>query len=193
VFILAVPLVALLAFYIASPRWAVRSLRSAAQEHDGSAIAEALDLPSIQASLKEQCKRLLLAAETRAPRAGTGAAVIGRVGPSIAQSLVDPLIDRVLTPEGIADFVQSDAEPARELLEMVHGPRRPSDEPAVAAPADPWVDRIESMGFRSPIRFAVRMQDGWVVYLRPQGLGWKVYDVAVPAGFFEEAPVRGSS
>lgn len=190
----AVAVAALVAIYIASPRWAVRSLRSAAQAHDATALAEAIDLASVQESLREQCKRLLLEAEAKAPRPGTGAAVIGRVGPAIAQNLVDPLIDQVFTPEGLAEFVQSDAEPARDLLKMVQGPRPGSEEPAVAA-AEPvaWFDRVESMGFRTPLRFAVRMKDGWTMYLRPRGLGWQVYDVALPAGVFESAPATGSS
>jgi hypothetical protein len=182
-------LLSLAALYAAAPRWAVRGLREAVRKQDGAAIADAVDLPSVRESLKEQVRRLLEEAAAKAPQPGTGQAVIGRAGPSVALTLAGPLIDRVLTPETVGDLVKLDGEPVRELLRMVHGPRprslarAPPQDAASSSAA--WLDHIQSMRFQNPLRFAVELEGGWTVYLRPYGVHWRVYDLEVPASLFE--------
>jgi hypothetical protein len=186
--IAALALVAMAALvYVACAYSAVRALRAALHEGDGAALAARVDLANASTSLKEQIGILLAEAEANSPRPGTGAVVIGRVGPSVARTLAGPLIDRIFTPEGLADFLKREGSPALDLVRIAKGPPPPSSQASAAAvnpPARTWLDGVESMGFRTPARFEVQVPGGWTLRLRAHGLRWKVYDVRVPPDLF---------
>ncbi len=161
----------LLVLYLTAPYRTLGALRDALRQADGASVAQTVDLPSVTTSLREQVQGQLAEAEAAAPQPGTGAAVVGRVGPSVAQTLVAPLIERLATPEGLAEFLRIEASPARDLVRIANGPPSPMEAPAAwpdLAPAS-WLERVESRGFRSPVRFEVELTGGWTLQLRPSG------------------------
>lgn len=98
-------LAAIAAYWHWSPYLAMRELRAAALAGDGDKVAEYVDFPSLQNSLKAQLKlRAAEAMGSSTPR--TGAAAAGAaLGAAMGAALMDRAIEAMVTPEAVRKMV----------------------------------------------------------------------------------------
>jgi len=143
----------------ASPWWTLHSLRTAAARHDGGAVAAQVDFPALRTSVKEQMQASL--------KRDMGIAA------GLAMALVNPLVDTVVTPAGVAAMVE-------------HGTvsiGKPHPAPEAAEPAPPSDKPRYALRYRGWNRFAVTGDDGGSFVFRRTGLwSWKLAGIELPRG-----------
>jgi hypothetical protein len=153
----ALLLVAVTSF--ASPWWTLHSLRSAAARHDGGAVAAQVDFPALRTSVKEQMQASL--------KRDMGNAA------GFAMAFVNPLVDAVVTPAGVAAMV----EHGKVSIGTAH-PAPAADEPA--PPSDKPHYALRYRGWNS---FAVTADDGGSFVFRRDGLWrWKLAGIEQARG-----------
>ncbi|MFL6635173.1 MAG: DUF2939 domain-containing protein [Massilia sp.] len=153
----ALLLVAVTSF--ASPWWTLHSLRGAAARHDGGAVAAQVDFPALRTSVKEQMQASL--------KRDMG------YGAGLAMALVNPLVDAVVTPAGVAAMV--------EHGKVSIGKAHPA--PAAAEPAPPSDKPHYALRYRGWNSFAVTADDGGSFVFRRDGLWrWKLAGIELARG-----------
>jgi hypothetical protein len=157
----------------ASPWWTLHTLRSAAARHDGGAVAAQVDFPALRTSVKEQMQASL----KRDMGNADGGNPFAAMGTGLAMALVNPLVDAVVTPAGVAAMVE-------------HGKvsiGKPHPEPEAAEPAPPadkpQMDKPHyALHYRGWNGFAVTADDGGSFVFRRDGLwSWKLAGIELPA------------
>jgi hypothetical protein len=153
----ALLLVAVTSF--ASPWWTLHSLRTAAARHDGGAVAALVDFPALRTSVKEQMQASL--------KRDMGNAA------GLAMAFVNPLVDAVVTPAGVAAMV--------EHGKVSIGKAQPA--PAAAEPAPPSDKPHYALRYRGWNSFAVTADDGGSFVFRRDGLWrWKLAGIEQARG-----------
>jgi hypothetical protein len=155
-------LVAAGAWWYLSPYWTLRQMQSAAQKGDARKFSEYVDYPAVRQDLKGEFRRAILK-EAAASKQNGGFAVLGS---AFALALINPLIDTMVTPEGL--------EAAFAHRKQVAATGKVAKLPE--APADPLIERD---GLE---RFTVHDKDpskGSLVFAR-YGLGWKLVGFELP-------------
>jgi len=152
-------------WWYASPLWTLRQMREAAQSGNSEQLSKYVDYPAVREDLKSEFRRAMLAEMATQSDNGFGA-----LGSAFALALLNPMIDAMVTPEGVeAMFDQAKRKSVQE-----NRPKMPE------ASSDPIVDRE---GFD---QFIVRDKDptkGSLVFKR-SGLGWKLSGFDMPPGAF---------
>jgi hypothetical protein len=153
----------------ASPWWTLHRLQAAAARHDGDAVAAQVDFPALRASVKEQ----VVASMGGAAAQTDGANPFAAFGTAMAMALVNPLVDAIVSPTGVAAMVEhgriSIAKPARAPEPDDAGDVR--DQPRYA------------LAYRGLNSFAVDARDGGSFIFRRDGLwSWKLAGIDLPAG-----------
>jgi hypothetical protein len=149
-------------WWYASPLWTLHEMREAARTDDAEKLSEYVDYPALREDLKGELRRAMISEMTKQ---NDGFAMLGS---AFALALIDPLIDVMVTPEGV-EAMFDNAKRAR-LSEK--RPKLPE------ASSDPIVER---QGFD---QFAVRDKDptkGSLIFRR-HGLGWKLSGIDLPPG-----------
>jgi hypothetical protein len=153
-------------WWYASPLWTLHEMRQAAKAGDAQKLSEYVDYPALRENLKSEFRRGMT--NEMAKHADDGFAMFGS---ALALAVVNPVIDAMVTPEGVQAMFDQ-----RKQLDRV----APAKAKMPAAPQDPIVDRE---GFSE---FVVRDKDptkGSLVFKR-SGLGWKLSGIAMPPGTF---------
>jgi hypothetical protein len=161
-------LLAVAATSAASPWWTLHRLRVAVERHDGEAVAAQVDFPALRASVKDQ----MLASMKADLNKNGDATPFARFGASLAQAVVDPLVDAVVSPAAVAAMVE-------------HG-RIAIAKPGQAAPApdaEPVRDKPRfALRYRGWDRFAITADDGGSFVFRRDGLWtWKLAAIEMAA------------
>lgn len=150
-------------WWYASPYWTLHQMEAAAQRGDSQALSAYIDYPAVRENVKSQLDQMI-PHDCYSPEQCKWAA-------GLATLIVNPLIDRMVTPEGLqAAFGH------RILVAAKPGPKLPS------APSEPIVHR------NGLDRFTVSDKDpskGSLLFER-FGLGWKLVG-------FEFPPTREST
>lgn len=151
----------------ASPWWTLHRLQSAVARHDADAVSEQVDFPALRDSVKSQ----ILASIGRDARHGDGGNPFAAIARGFAQAIVNPLVDAVVSPSGVAAMVEhgkiSIAKPAGEREATAEAP--PGDKPHYA------------LHYRGWDRFAVRADDGGAFVFRRTGVwSWKLAGIELP-------------
>jgi hypothetical protein len=163
----ALLLVAVTSF--ASPWWTLHSLRTAAARHDGGAVAAQVDFPALRTSVKAQMQASL----KRDMGNADGGNPFAAVGTGLAMALVNPLVDAVVTPAGVAAMV--------EHGKVSIGKAHPA--PAAAEPAPPSDKPHYALRYRGMNSFAVIADDGGSFVFRRDGLwSWKLAGIELSPG-----------
>jgi hypothetical protein len=177
--------VGLAAIYVASPVWAAFDLSLAVRSGQPHAIAHKVDWPAVRHSLKSSLADLDHAKrrDPDAPRKSLwqrikSAAVTGRVG--------DNLIDRYVTPDGVADLARHRATLAKLTGRPLPPPAPPpSDWSGRFAQLQAFWNRLHTARFTDATTFEVEVADKWtparryVGRLKLDGMSWKLVDVRV--------------
>jgi hypothetical protein len=96
--VVAILIVALLAWLYATPYIALDRLKRAADARDAATVNQYVDFPSLRDSLKQQITGLL----TRRLDAGGHGSPFAVIGAMIGAALIGPLVDSYATPDGVA-------------------------------------------------------------------------------------------
>ncbi|PLZ03613.1 hypothetical protein CY652_04285 [Burkholderia sp. WAC0059] len=153
--LVAIVVVAILAYAYASPYLALSRIKRAADERDAATLNEYVDYPALRASLKEQIGAMLRD-RLDARHDGNPLALFGAV---IGAALIGPLVDVYATPEGVEALLNG-MPPRGEPGEQPAAPPAPSASAASAASAPPAAGASEppaqtTAGYRGINEFAV--------------------------------------
>jgi len=102
-----------------SPYIAIRSLREVAAAGDAVALAERVDFPAVRESLR-QSVAARVSGQVGGGKEGT---LLGAIGASLAMALMGPVIDAMVTPEGVLALMNGetprgeDADPSQRVQE----------------------------------------------------------------------------
>lgn len=100
-------LLVLLIAYAAYPYWSLYRLGEALEAGDEGALKQHVDWPAVRSGLKEDLSGVLSRETGRAIASGDGdAAVGGLLASAIGKALLDPLVDSLVTPEGLAAMIR---------------------------------------------------------------------------------------
>jgi hypothetical protein len=113
-------LIAAAVWFYFTPQLAFREIRVAVRDRNLGQLESRVDFPVLRAHLKDSLQSRL------AQKLSGGSNPFGRVGAALAGTVVDPLIDQLVTPETLALLMRGD----RSGLE---GGRRNPSAPAPAA------------------------------------------------------------
>ncbi|HEY4583596.1 MAG TPA: DUF2939 domain-containing protein [Lysobacter sp.] len=169
-------LVALLAvgYVAASPYLAVRAMRDAAMAGDAAGVAAHVDFPAVKESLKANLAASMMKSAghdgDENPMAGAGA--------MFAMALVGPMIDAMVSPDGLAALMKHGALPKPAMF----GPEdAPPAEPTAQARPD------ARMRYRDLNTFVVTLGDDagsdapvGLVFRRHGLTGWKLTSLDLP-------------
>lgn len=172
--ILIVALLVVIAEYLyASPYLALNSIKNAAQARDAEKLSSYIDFPSVKQGVKEQIKAKV-ATEMVVSGNNDGFETLGSM---FATAMIDPLVDGLITPEGIAAIMLEKQE--QESTEANDTQEKSNES-----------DNLEyETGYDSFNDFHVYINNAEVdrtvkVRLHRDGLSWKISNIDFPLDDF---------
>lgn len=102
--LLALPILAVSAWWQASPGYAVARLQHAAVSGDAAEVAARVDFPALRQSLKAQLRDRLLA------EARPESSALSAIGTRMALAFVEPMVDAAVTPDVVQAVVAHAAD-----------------------------------------------------------------------------------
>jgi hypothetical protein len=148
-----------------SPYLTLNNMKTATANRNANALSQEIDFPSLRTSLKENIKIQVIK-----QMAATGAKPIQGVSPDLIAKTIDPMVDKILTPEGLDNLMQDKVPGARVNL--------PDLEKNMA-------DSDIKMGYESADRFVVHFTGkidrtkAVSVILKRNGLAWKLAGIDI--------------
>lgn len=159
-------LLVIFAVYLyASPYIALYNIKNAAEQKDADKLSGYIDFPSVKQSIKDQVKAAMVE-ELAASDEQDGFETLGTM---LAAAMIDPIVDGVVTPDGVALMLQG------QELDFGLDDKTTKDEPKVK---DTDIDY--KAGYLSFNRFKVQIIDAddtdesLDVIMHRDGLSWKV-------------------
>jgi hypothetical protein len=152
-------------WYWLSPGLAMQGLRDAALAGDKDELRERVDFPAIRESLKSQMRAMMvaeMAKEKDNPFAAMGMALAG--------AIIDPMIDSIVSPDGIKVMVESG---------KMKNPDKPVADQTKGEEAE-W--EIERRGLDKFIARpkATESDKAPLLIFKRDGLGWDLVDIEAP-------------
>jgi hypothetical protein len=154
-----------LIYLYASPYIALYNIKNAAEQKDADKLSGYIDFPSVKQSIKDQVKAAMVE-ELAASDEQDGFEALGTM---LAAAMIDPLIDGLVTPDGVALMLQG------QKLDFELNNDTPEDVPEAKN------DNIDyKAGYLSFNRFKVEIIDAndadesLDVIMHRDGLSWKV-------------------
>ena len=161
-----VGLFVIFAIYLyASPYLVLNNIKNAAQQGDADKLSGYIDFPSVKQSMKDQVKAAMVE-ELAASDEQDGFEALGTM---LAAAMIDPLIDGLVTPDGVALMLQG------QKLDFDLNNDKPKDKPEVKNE-----DIDYKAGYLSFNRFKVQIIDAddpnesLDVIMHRDWLSWKV-------------------
>ncbi len=151
-------------WYWASPGYALIQLRDAAAEGDADALEDRIDFAAVRESLKDQL-RAEIAAEAARQGEDEG---LGAFGSALALAMLDPMIDGLVTAEGMAAMVN-------------YGKLTAPQEQPEKTETDWTIERDGLSRFRATPEAPAGEKVPTMVFER-DGLGWKLVEIDIPEG-----------
>ncbi len=170
--LILVGMLALTGYVGSGPYRAMRAIRIAVQAQDAAALSRQVDFPSVRASLKAQLSDRLV----RKAGPGLQSSVFAALGLRLADSLISPAVDTMVTPLGLGAIMEGRREWAHASSGFA--PPDPS-----AQPDDPL--RGVVYRYESPSRFTATIRDvqgkATVFVVTRSGLDWRLSDIRLPS------------
>ena len=159
-------LVVLFLIYLyASPYIALHNIKKAAEQGDADRLSGYIDFPSVKQSIKDQIKAALVE-ELVSNKEQDGFEALGTM---LATAMIDPLIDGLVTPDGVALMVQG------EKLDFDLNNDMPEDKPKANNEEVNYKARYLSFNrFKVQITDAHDSEQSLDVIMRRDWLSWKV-------------------
>ena len=172
---LGVVAVLVVVYTAAAPYITVYQMKSAAEIHDGEALSEHIDFPSVRQSLKDQMN--IMIAKEMAKDKDMKDNPFSALGAAFAGIMVNKLVDTFVTPAGITQMMAGEKPKPDQNSTSIE-----LDKPSEDAARKPWADA--SMGYESLNKFVVKIKDekgGEIKFvLRREGIGWKLTQIMIP-------------
>lgn len=89
-------LLAAVGWYVFSPQWTLWQIREAAEKRNADKLSSYIDYPKVRESMKSQLKAAMAAKMMEG--GGNG---IEAIGMAIGMQMMDPMIDAMISPEGL--------------------------------------------------------------------------------------------
>jgi hypothetical protein len=162
----ALVLLGFAAYVVASPYLTLYRLKSGVEARDAETVAKYVDFPALRQNLKDQLQAAL--SKRLDPQQNPLAALAA----NLAVTFADPVVDRLITPEGLAELMAGQKPP---LASSEPSPTSPAKKPLEDATFgyesfDEFVVSVPSAG--GAIRFV----------LTRSGLSWKLSGIEIPTG-----------
>jgi hypothetical protein len=159
-------------WYLESPAWTLKQMSEAARDGDADKLSGYVDYPRLRETTKSQLKAAMVARLSSG--SGNGFEALGMM---LGMSMMDNVIDGMLTPDGVAAMFA-----ARKRQAAATG--APAKKPFGIDASNAEIvrdgfDRFRLHGKRKP------GEDGDLIFER-HGLGWKLAEIKVPANLFEK-------
>lgn len=177
-------LLILLIAYAAYPYWSLYRLGEALEVGDEGALKQHVDWPAVRRGVKEDLSGILSRETGRAIASGNGeAALSGVLASAIGTALLDPLVDAVVTPEGLAAMIREGrARKSRAAADRQSGPTQDGNVL--------W-ERLSFAFFTGPATFEAvfETEDGEEVVgvMQLNGMRWQLVRLRLP----DSQPTRG--
>ena len=159
-------------WYFESPVWTLKQMADAAQSGNADKLSGYIDYPELRDSTKRQLKAAMTAKLTSDSSNGFEA-----LGMMMGMSMVDNMIDGVLSPEGM------EAMFAAEKAKAPASPKRAAKRPFGLDASNREIVRDGLDRFRLHEKGSPG-QDGDLIFER-HGLSWKLAQIKVPTGLFD--------
>lgn len=159
----------LFAIYVAAaPYITVHQMKSAAESHDGEALSEHIEFPSVRQSLKDQMNAMFIKEMAKDEMKDNPFAALGA---AFAGVMVDKMVEAYVTPAGITQLMAGEKPKPAQGEESGGGSGR-----------KPLSDA--SMSYESIDKFVVKVKGGTgeegKFVLRRRGIGWKLTEIIIP-------------
>lgn len=188
-------------YFVASPYLALKGLGQALDSGDQSALEEHVDFPALRQNLKEQLNvafaRQLGDSKSDHPLAGFAATLAG--------AFMDPVIDAFVTPAGMSQLLRGNAR--RHATNDANNdagnnagntggneatgsaPQDGSGNATADTTPDPFAEADTAFESASRFRVTLHQADGdkLDLFLRREGLSWKLYRIDLPLEAFGKA------
>jgi hypothetical protein len=167
--LLAVVVAVLATFYvIGAPYITVYQMRAAAENHDGEALSEHVDFPSVRQSLKDQMNAMFMKQMSSKEMKDNPFAALSA---AFAGVMVDKMVDAYVTPAAITEQMKGE-KPAPADSGQSEG----------VSTRKPFADA--SMSYESLNKFVVTVKDdsggeGRFIFRR-RGIDWKLTEILMP-------------
>lgn len=164
-------IILILGYLYVSPYLAINSIKSAAQAGDSEKISKYIDYPSVRQSFKDQMNAYMF--KEMASKEANGWEALGAM---MASTMVDKMIDAMITPEGMTLMLQG--------KDLKSTSSNGSDDHQVSEakkePKPDYSSRYTSMNdFEVVIKDQDKAKEVKVMMVR-DGLSWKVNEIIVP-------------
>lgn len=177
----------LILFYYASPYWTLYQLKRAVDRNDGVFVADRVDFPQLRESFKGAVMANLAKEATKGEEDGMGA-----LGAAFGAMMVGPMIDALVTPEGLIQMMQGramDAMPDEDSGTLETPSRAGGNEAHEGGESEGGMD-VSNVGYETLNRFCVTLAGGmgglagekesFTILFSRRGLaGWKLTGVRI--------------
>ena len=162
--------VVIFGYLYATPYLVLHSIKKAAQAGDSDTVSKYIDYPSVRQSFKDQMNAMMMKEMVNQKDDGFAA-----LGAMLASTMVDKMIDAVVTPEGMTLMLQG-----KDLKQSVSGNESESAENKQEEHQPDYETRYTSFNdFQVVIKDPNKSKEVKVLMVR-DGLSWKINKIAVP-------------
>lgn len=177
----------LILFYFASPYWTLYQLKRAVDRNDGVFVADRVDFPQLRESFKGAVMANLAKEATKGEEDG-----IEALGAAFGAMMVGPMVDALITPEGLIQMMQGramDAMPDEDPGTLETPSQAGGSEAQEGGESEGGMD-VSSVGYETLNRFSVTIAGGMGGFAAEKGAftllfsrrglaGWKLTGVRI--------------
>ncbi|WP_019672672.1 DUF2939 domain-containing protein [Psychrobacter lutiphocae] len=165
--------IVIIAIYLyASPYLVLRNIKNAAVEGNADVLSDYIDFPSVKQSLKDQINAQIMEDVAKEDTDGFEA-----LGAMMASAMIDSIVDKIVTPDGLALMVQG----KKPLFDESDAETSASDSPDTADNR-PNIDYKTSYVNYKTFKVTLLNENGSDpvdIIMRRDGLSWKVTRIAL--------------
>lgn len=157
-------------YLYATPYLALNNIKKAAQAGDSDTVSKYIDYPSVRQSFKDQMNAKMAKEVMKQDNDGFAA-----LGAMLASTMVDKMIDGIVTPEGMTLMLKGE-----NLKDAEQDSQDPQTTENQEQPKPEYEAGYTSMNdFEVAIKDQDQSKEVKVLMVR-DGLSWKVHKIAVP-------------
>ena len=150
----------LLVFYVAWPAWSIYQIYDALEKNDATTLERKIDFPSVRESLKPAIRAVIDSRLDRTTGDAAGQPRDGRLRQQIGPQLMETVLNKIVTPQGIASLYawRGDISQVLEDVKEIREIGAATDEAGTAGsvkPAALGLSNIKRFAFTSPTSFEI--------------------------------------